>query len=68
MEEQCKTRLVEFLKVNLNNKEITLDIEVAPDDSSTDKKLYTPTEKAKFISEKYPEVKKMKDDLNLELK
>jgi len=68
IDQHCKTRLVEFLKVNLNNKEVTLDIEVTPDDENSEKKLYTPTEKAKFISENYPEVKKMQKDLNLELK
>lgn len=68
IDKHCKIRLVEFLKVNLNNKEITLDIEIAPDDKESDKKLYTSTEKAKFISEKYPEVKEMQKDLKLELK
>ncbi len=68
IDKHCKIRLVEFLKVNLNNKEITLEVEVTPDDESTEKKLYTPTEKAKFISDNYPEVKEMQKDLKLELK
>ena len=68
IEDNCIVRLVEFLKVNLNNKEIKLHIEVTPDDDSSENKMYMPHEKAKFLIEKYPEVKGMKDDLNLELK
>lgn len=68
IDQHCKMRLVEFLKENLNNKEITLDVEVSPDEEGSDKKLYTPTEKAKFIAETYPEVKEMQKDLKLEVK
>ncbi len=68
IDKYCKARLVEFLKVNLNNKNITLDVEVTPDDEGSEKKPYTSTEKAKFISDNYPEVKEMQKDLKLELK
>jgi DNA polymerase-3 subunit gamma/tau len=68
MEQHCKARLVEFLRVNLNNKDLQLDIEVTPDDDPSDNKMYMPQEKDKFISEKYPEVKEMQKDLKLELK
>ncbi len=68
IEQHCKARLVEFLRVNLNNKDLQLEIEVTPDDDPSDNKMYMPQEKDKFISEKYPEVKEMQKDLNLELK
>jgi hypothetical protein len=60
--------LVEFLKVNLNNKEVTLQIEVTPDDDPGENKMYMPQEKAKFITDTYPEVKELQKDLKLELK
>ena len=63
----CKARLVEFLRVNLNNKEVTLNIEVTPDEE-VEEKLYMPQQKAEFLKANHPEVKNMMDDLNLELK
>lgn len=68
IEQYCKSRLVEFLKRSLNNGEISLEIEVAPDDEVKDTKMYMPEEKAKFLMENYPEVKEMQKDLKLELK
>jgi DNA polymerase-3 subunit gamma/tau len=68
IEQNCKPRLIEFLKVNLNNKYVTLEIEVTPDDDPKDNKMYMPQEKAKFLMENYPEVKEMQKDLKLELK
>ncbi len=67
IELHCKARLVEFLRVNLNNKEVTLDIEVTPDEE-VEEKLYMPQQKAEFLKANHPEVKNMMDDLNLELK
>ncbi|GAB1473001.1 hypothetical protein MASR2M69_04420 [Bacteroidota bacterium] len=68
IEQKCITRLNQFLRTKLNNKDIALVLEVAPDDDPSDNKLYMPEEKAKFLMENYPEVKGMKDDLKLELK
>jgi DNA polymerase-3 subunit gamma/tau len=68
IEKNCKMRLVEFLKSNLNNNEIELEIEVTPDDDPADNKMYMPQEKAKFITDTYPEVKELQKDLKLELK
>ncbi|PKO95438.1 MAG: DNA polymerase III subunit gamma/tau [Bacteroidetes bacterium HGW-Bacteroidetes-7] len=65
--QHCKARLVEFLRVNLNNKDISLEIEVTPDEE-TEEKLYMPQQKADFLKANNPEVKKIVDDLNLELK
>lgn len=65
--QHCKARLVEFLRVNLNNKDISLEIEVTPDEE-TEEKLYMPQQKADFLKANNPEVKNIVDDLNLELK
>jgi len=65
--QHCKARLVEFLRVNLNNKDISLEIEVTPDEE-VEEKLYMPQQKADFLKANNPEVKKIVDDLNLELK
>ena len=69
IEANCMLRLKEFLKTNLNNKDIELVVEVTPDDDPAENnKMYMPEEKAKFIMENYPEVREMRDDLKLELK
>ncbi|PKO99598.1 MAG: DNA polymerase III subunit gamma/tau [Bacteroidetes bacterium HGW-Bacteroidetes-8] len=68
IEQHCKARLLEFLKVNLNNRELKLDLEVTADDDPQEKKMYMPEEKAKFLMDSYPEVKEMQNDLKLELK
>ena len=68
IEQNCKARLLEFLKVNLNNRELKLNLEVTADDDSQEKKMYMPEEKAKFLMDSYPEVKEMQNDLKLELK
>ncbi|MDP3397775.1 MAG: DNA polymerase III subunit gamma/tau [Bacteroidales bacterium] len=65
--QHCKARLVEFLRVNLNNKDISLEIEVTPDEE-VEEKLYMPQQKADFLKSNNPEVKNIVDDLNLELK
>ena len=65
--QHCKARLVEFLRVNLNNKDISLEIEVTPDEE-VEEKLYMPQQKADFLKANNPEVKNIVDDLNLELK
>lgn len=68
IEQHCKARLLEFLKLNLNNRELKLDLEVTADDDPQEKKMYMPQEKAKFLMDSYPEVKEMQNDLKLELK
>lgn len=66
IEQNCKPRLVEFLKVNLNNRDISLEIEVSPDEEK-EEKLYMPQQKADFLKQKHPEVNEIIDDLKLEL-
>ena len=68
IEQQRKQKFLVFLKQNLNNNDIDLQIEVVEDSGNGDGKLYMPQEKAKFLIENYPEVKELRDDLNLELK
>ena len=68
IEQQRKQKFLVFLKQNLNNSDIDLQIEVVENSGNGDEKLYMPQEKAKFLIENYPEVKELRDDLNLELK
>ena len=59
------TSLLEFLKNELNNNQITLHA-VFPE--KTDKKTaYTDREKFSELTNKYPEVQNLKDQLNMEL-
>lgn len=57
--------LMEFLKIELKNNQITLH-PVLPD-KNEQKKAYTDKEKLERLTEKYPKVKKLKDQLNLEI-
>ena len=59
------TSLLEFLKTNLNNNQITLN-PVFPE-KPEQKKSYTDREKFDELSEKHPGVLKLKDQLNLEI-
>jgi len=57
--------LLEFLKGELKNNQITLH-PVLPDKTEP-KKAYTDRDKLEVLLEKYPNVKKLKDQLNLEI-
>jgi len=67
IQQKCQTRLLEFLKINLNNRLVKLFIEVVPE-GKKENKLYMPEEKAKFLLENYPELRELQKDLKLELK
>ncbi|MEN6619514.1 MAG: DNA polymerase III subunit gamma/tau [Rikenellaceae bacterium] len=67
IEHKCQARLLEFLKSNLNNRSVKLNIEVIPE-GKKENKLYMPEEKAKFLLENYPELRELQKDLKLELK
>ena len=68
IEQQRKQKFLTFLREGLNNNNIDLEIVVVENSGNGDGKLYMPQEKAKFLIENYPEVKELRDDLNLELK
>ncbi|MFA6334232.1 MAG: DNA polymerase III subunit gamma/tau [Bacteroidales bacterium] len=68
IEEKCVIRLLAYLRKNLNNKSVELNIEVIPEDKKKENKLYMPGEKAKFLLENYPELRELQKDLKLELK
>jgi DNA polymerase III subunit gamma/tau len=59
------TSLLEFLKKELNNNQITLKPVVPP--KSEQKKSYTDREKFTEMTKKYPGILKLKDQLNLEI-
>ncbi len=57
--------LLEFLKNELKNNQITLH-PILPDKTEP-KKAYSDRDKLELLMEKYPNVKKLKDQLNLEI-
>ncbi len=59
------TSLLEFLKNELNNNQITLKA-ITPE-KNEQKTAYTDREKFAQMTKKYPEVQKLKDQLNLEI-
>lgn len=68
IEKNCMTRLNSFLRSNLKNDSTKLVIDVAPFEPETEKKLYMPDEKAKFLLENNPELNELKRDLDLDIK
>ena len=64
----CKLRLELFLQERLNNRNARLLVEVAVQDEAGGEKLYMPEEKAKFLLERYPELKELQKDMKLEIK
>ncbi len=67
IEKKCLFRLTAFLRKNLNNKHVTMEIDLIPEDKA-EKKLYMPDEKAKFLLENSEELRELKKDLRLEIK
>jgi len=67
IERRCLLRLTDFLKINLNNKHIKLNVLVIPEEK-IEKKLYMPDEKAKFLLESSEELRELQKDLKLEIK
>lgn len=62
---QSVSSLLEYLKNELNNNQITLQGVLPP---KSDKKIaYTDREKFKELTKKFPDVQKLKDQLNMEL-
>ena len=57
-----------FLQERLNNRNARLLVEVAVQDEAGGEKLYMPEEKAKFLLERYPELKELQKDMKLEIK
>lgn len=67
IEKKCLFRLTAFLRENLNNRNVRLEVEIAPEEQN-EKRLYMPDEKAKFLLEKSEELRELKKDLKLEVK
>lgn len=68
IEKNCIVRLNNFLRTNLNNDNTKLAIDVAADIPESEKKLYMPDEKAKFLLQNNPELNELKQDLGLDIK
>jgi len=67
IEKKCMFRLTAFLRKNLNNKHVTMEVDIIAEDKA-EKKLYMPDEKAKFLLENSEELRELKKDLRLEIK
>ncbi|HJX72335.1 MAG TPA: DNA polymerase III subunit gamma/tau [Bacteroidales bacterium] len=63
---RIKAGLLDFLRDNLQNKLITIDIHVAEDTQKNGKKPYTAEEKFKYMAEKNPVLQKLKQEFNLD--
>lgn len=58
--------LLDFLRKNLQNKLISIDINIVEDPAGNEKKPYTAEEKFKHMAEKNPVLQKLKKDFNLD--
>ena len=68
MEQNCLSTMVTFLQKELQNSAITLSLQAKPIEQNDISRLYMPDEKAKFLFTTHPQVKELKDDLQLDLK
>ena len=67
MEQKCLTTMGAFLKKELNNHLLILSLETKPVDPNDKSRLYMPEEKAKYLYETHPQVKELKNDLQLDI-
>jgi DNA polymerase-3 subunit gamma/tau len=63
---RIKEGLLDFLRNNLQNKLITIEINVTEDAANNGKKPYTAEEKFKYMANKNPVLQKLKQDFNLD--
>jgi len=63
--ENEKLKLLNLLRKKLNNYQVTLEVIV--DDKQKKDLVYTPKEKYKYMVEKNPEIRFLKDQFNLEI-
>jgi DNA polymerase-3 subunit gamma/tau len=63
---RIKAGLMDFLKDNLQNKLITIEIDFTEDNRNSGKKPYTAEEKFKFMAGKNPVLQKLKQEFNLD--
>ncbi len=69
IEQNLANKILQFLHQDLQNYEIKLAVEVAPSEGGEQTpRLYMPDDKFKFLSEKYPAVKYLKQTLGLEVR
>ncbi len=58
--------VLNFLRDKLQNNLITIEVNIAEDNSNNEKKPYTAEEKFKYMAEKNPVLNKLKQDFNLD--
>ncbi|MDR2585511.1 MAG: DNA polymerase III subunit gamma/tau [Prevotellaceae bacterium] len=67
MEQKCVGAMCTSLKNELNNDFLTLTLEVKPAEPNDKSRLYMPEDKANFLFETHPQVRELKNDLQLEI-
>jgi DNA polymerase-3 subunit gamma/tau len=63
---RIKPGLLEFLRDNLHNKLISIDINITEENRNNGKKPYTAEEKFKYMAGKNPVLQKLKQEFNLD--
>lgn len=66
IEKNCLVRITAFVKENLNNDKITIDVEVVPAEEDNSKKFLSASEKAQFMINSNEELKELQKDLELD--
>ncbi len=66
IEKNCLVRITAYVKAELNNDNITIDVEVVPADEDNSKKFLSASEKAQFMINSNEELKELQKDLELD--
>ncbi|MCC5943995.1 MAG: hypothetical protein JJT94_03615 [Bernardetiaceae bacterium] len=64
--EEEKIKLMDFLRENLKNPHLELEIILKPEKPKTPKKVYTPEEQLEKLSQEYPVIQELKQRLDLD--
>ncbi|MFA7117086.1 MAG: DNA polymerase III subunit gamma/tau [Bacteroidales bacterium] len=68
IEEKCLTRMNSFMREKLSNNSMIVETKIHARNQKDKKVLYTQTEKAKHILSQNPEMKELKEALDLDIK
>ena len=67
IEQNCLVTMLSFLQKELHNRTISLTLQTKPIEKNDKSHLYMPDEKANFLYKAHPQVKELKNDLQLEI-
>lgn len=65
--EEERIKLMDFLRENLKNHNIELELTLNPEKKNKTQKAYTPEDKFKALSDKYPILQELKQRLDLDI-